>query len=46
VAEAFLAEHLDGRFESVGNDFRGASLEVPAGKDGVPGLSAALDKAN
>jgi dipeptidyl aminopeptidase/acylaminoacyl peptidase len=42
VAEAFLAEHLGGRFEPVGDDFKNASIEVPAGKDGVPGLNEAL----
>jgi hypothetical protein len=42
VAEAFLAEHLGGRFEPVGDDFKNASIEVPAGKDQVPGLNEAL----
>ena len=28
VAEAFLAEHLGGRFEPVGGDFEGSSIEV------------------
>jgi dipeptidyl aminopeptidase/acylaminoacyl peptidase len=42
VAEAFLAEHLGGRFESVGDDFKGATIEVPAGDDQVPGLKEAL----
>jgi dipeptidyl aminopeptidase/acylaminoacyl peptidase len=42
VAEGFLAEHLAGRFEPVGDDFTGASIEVPAGEDGVPGLAEAL----
>jgi dipeptidyl aminopeptidase/acylaminoacyl peptidase len=42
VAEAFLAEHLGGRFEPVGDDFKGATLEIPAGKDEVPGLEDAL----
>jgi dipeptidyl aminopeptidase/acylaminoacyl peptidase len=46
VAEAFLAEQLGGRFEPVGDDFTNASIEVPAGKDGVPGLSEALQKMN
>ena len=44
VAEAFLARVLEGRFEPVGVDFDGASLEVPAGADDVPGLEAALAK--
>jgi dipeptidyl aminopeptidase/acylaminoacyl peptidase len=42
VAEAFLAQHLGGRFEPVGDDFKGASISVPAGADQVPGLSTAL----
>jgi dipeptidyl aminopeptidase/acylaminoacyl peptidase len=44
VSEAFLAEHLGGRFEPVGNDFKGAKIEVPAGKDEVPGLAEALNQ--
>jgi len=42
VAEGFLAEHMGGRFEPIGDDFAGASIEVPAGSDGVPGLAEAL----
>jgi len=42
IAEAFLAEHLGGRFEQIGDDFSGAGLEVPAGREYVPGLAAAL----
>ena len=42
VTEAFLAEHLGGEFEAVGNDFDDASLYVPVGADDVPGLAAAL----
>ncbi|MFW6189199.1 MAG: alpha/beta fold hydrolase [Planctomycetota bacterium] len=45
VAEAFLAEHLGGRFERVGDDFRGASITVPTGPDQVPGLKESLDEA-
>jgi dipeptidyl aminopeptidase/acylaminoacyl peptidase len=44
VAEAFLAEHLGGRYEPVGDDFAGSSITVPAGADGVPGLKEALPK--
>jgi dipeptidyl aminopeptidase/acylaminoacyl peptidase len=43
VTEAFLAEQLGGRFEPVGDDFKGATIEVPAGADDVPGLSEALE---
>lgn len=42
VAEAFLSQHLGGRYEPVGGDFAGSSVTVPAGGDAVPGLSAAL----
>jgi dipeptidyl aminopeptidase/acylaminoacyl peptidase len=42
VAEAFLAEHLGGRYEPVGDDFNGASLKVLIGIEGVPGLAEAL----
>ena len=38
VTEAFLAEQLGGRFEPVGNDFKGATITVPAGAEHVPGL--------
>jgi dipeptidyl aminopeptidase/acylaminoacyl peptidase len=42
VAEAFLAQHLGGRFQPVGDDFRGGQITVPVGADGVPGLKDAL----
>ena len=42
VAEAFLAEHLGGRFEKIGDAFVGAKMEVLSGADGVPELSTAL----
>ncbi len=42
VTEAFLATHLGGRYEPIGEDFEGATLHVPAGAEGVPGLDAAL----
>ncbi len=42
VAEAFLSAHLGGRFEPIGDDFEGATIEVPAGADQVPGLEEAL----
>jgi len=42
VAEAFLYRCLGGRFEAVGNDFRGSSIEVPEGAGFVPGLKDAL----
>jgi dipeptidyl aminopeptidase/acylaminoacyl peptidase len=42
VAEGFLAQCLGGRYEPVGNDFKGASLQVPEGAQYVPGLPEAL----
>ncbi len=41
VAEAFLAEHLGGRCEPVGDDFEGSSLTVPVGAEQVTGLQEA-----
>ena len=42
VSEAFLSECLGGRFEPVGNDFKGSSITVPKGAADVPGLEEAL----
>jgi dipeptidyl aminopeptidase/acylaminoacyl peptidase len=42
VTEAFLAEHLGGRYEPIGEDFEGASIHVPVGADEVPGVQEAL----
>lgn len=44
VTEAFLAKQLGGRFEPIGDDFKGATISVPAGADQVPGLEEALAK--
>jgi hypothetical protein len=44
VAEAFLGAHLGGRFQPVGDDFKGSTIKVPNGADQVPGLSEALSK--
>ncbi len=44
IAEAFLARCLEGRYEPIGEDFQGASLQVPTGAEEVPGLKAALNK--
>lgn len=38
IAEAFLAQCLGGRFEPVGDDFAGASLQLLEGRQHVPGL--------
>ncbi len=42
ITEAFLAQHLGGRYEPIGDAFNGAVFTVPSGTDGVPGLSEAL----
>lgn len=42
VAEAFLAEHLGGRYEPIGSDLAGSSLTAPTGAEYVPGLATAL----
>jgi dipeptidyl aminopeptidase/acylaminoacyl peptidase len=38
VVEAFLAKHLGGRFEPVGEDFAGSSIQFNAGRELIPGL--------
>jgi acetyl esterase/lipase len=42
IAETFLATHLGGSCEPVGEDFQGAQFEVPVGAANVPGLEKAL----
>ena len=42
IAEAFLCEHLGGRYEPIGNDFAGSSVKVPTGAEQVPGVTDAL----
>jgi len=44
VVEAFLSRYLGGRYEPVGNDFKGSTVTVPTGAGGVPGLEAALKR--
>ncbi len=42
IAEAFLARHLGGRFQAIGEAFEGSSVTVPAGADDVPRLPGKL----
>jgi dipeptidyl aminopeptidase/acylaminoacyl peptidase len=42
VAEQFLAQHLGGRAEPVGNDFEGSTIEIKAGAENVNGLAQAV----
>ncbi len=44
VAEAFLADHLGGRYEPVGDAFENSSITVPTGAERVPDLVEALHK--
>lgn len=45
VTEAFLAKNLGGRYQPIGDDFAGSTIEVPTGAGDVPGLSDALPAA-
>jgi dipeptidyl aminopeptidase/acylaminoacyl peptidase len=42
MAEAFLAQHLGGRYEPIGNDFEGSSVEILTGAEHIPGLQEVL----
>ena len=42
VTDAFLAEHLGGRYEPIGDDFEGSSIIVQCGAEEVPGLAEAI----
>jgi dipeptidyl aminopeptidase/acylaminoacyl peptidase len=42
VAEQFLARHLGGAAQPIGDDLANSSIAVPAGAGEVPGLAAAL----
>jgi dipeptidyl aminopeptidase/acylaminoacyl peptidase len=38
VAEAFLATHLGGRSQPIGNDFAGSTIRIETGRELIPGL--------
>jgi len=42
ISEGFLSQCLGGRYEPIGNDFKGANLKVLEGAGHVPGLADAL----
>ncbi|VVB70986.1 Acylamino-acid-releasing enzyme [uncultured archaeon] len=42
IVEAFLAEHLGGSYQPIGQDFVGSNFTVPAGAGAVLGLAEAL----
>jgi dienelactone hydrolase len=41
VTEAFLSEHIGGRYEAIGSSIRMSTADVQAGADLVPGLAEA-----
>jgi len=42
ITEAFLADHLGGRVQPVGNDFSGSSLDIRAGLAHMPAVRQAM----
>jgi len=44
VSEFFLARHLGGRFQEIGDDFQGSTISVPQGAEQIPGVTEALKK--
>ncbi|MFI4892337.1 MAG: S9 family peptidase [Phycisphaerales bacterium JB058] len=42
ATEAFLAEHIGGRYEPIDDDIDGSTMQVPTGAEGVPGLKDAM----
>ena len=42
ITDIFLSEHLGGRYQPVGDDFKGSSVTVPAGADQIKTLPEAL----
>jgi dipeptidyl aminopeptidase/acylaminoacyl peptidase len=45
LSEAFLAKHLGGRAEPIGDAFTGSSITVPQGPELIPGLKESLPAA-
>ncbi|MFO7524054.1 MAG: S9 family peptidase [Ignavibacteriaceae bacterium] len=43
VTELFLAKHLGGRSEPIGEDFKGSSIQIPSGVDQLESLNDALN---
>jgi dienelactone hydrolase len=46
VTEGFLAQHLGGRYQPIGDDLRNSTIQTPTGAEGVPGLAEALRNSN
>lgn len=43
ITEAFLAQHIGGQYEPIGNELQPSSAQVPEGADLIPGLADALE---
>ena len=43
VTDLFLAKHLGGRSEPIGEDFKGSSIQIPSGIDQIESLSKSLN---
>ena len=44
VTEAFLAEHLGGRYQPLSEELAASTMVVPAGADGIPGLPETIKR--
>ena len=42
IVETFLAQHLGGRAEPIGDAMKNSSITIPAGAEMVPGLNEAM----
>ena len=42
AAEAFLAQHIGGRYQPIDDDFADSTIQIPTGADGIPGAKDAL----
>lgn len=44
VSELFLSQHLGGRAQAIGEDFKGSTIQAPRGAEQIPGLGESLKK--
>jgi len=44
IAEAFLHQHMGGRYQPIDDDFEGSSVTVPAGAELIPGVAEAAPR--
>lgn len=45
ITEAFLATHLEGDYQPIGDDFTGSSITLPVGVESIPGAVALIGAA-